>query len=139
MFEITTGDKTKNYARLNDATKYADKVASEQGIEVEVLHTETGAVAYATSPRAILKREEGVHFVPFTRVETPKHHAPDFPGFIPAYTRKRIGATVYRGQEKRSWLVFDGRTGGHVVVANTTESRHLLTDMKNGLQLAVTE
>jgi hypothetical protein len=135
MFTITVADQTKTYNRIADAQRFADKKASELALEVKVLHAETGAVAYATSPRAILNREEGVHFVPFTRVETPKHVAPEFEGFMPAYTRKRIAATVYRGQEKGAWLVFDGRTGGKRVVSNTTESRLLLTAMKNGQML----
>jgi hypothetical protein len=132
MYAITINDNTKTYARIGDATKFADKVALEQGIEVKVLHAETEAVAYVTSPRGILKRDEGIWFVPFTRVETPKHVAPEFEGFVPAYTRKRIEATVYRGQERGSWRVFDGRTGNFKDVANTTESRHLLTAMKEG-------
>lgn len=134
-YTITIQGQTKNYARLNDATKFADKQATELGIEVEVVHAETNAVAYVTSPRALLNRETGEHFVPWTRVETPKHVAPDFEGFVPAYTRRRIEATVYRGQEKAQWRVFDGRTGNFRDVANTTESRHLLTEMKNGLML----
>jgi hypothetical protein len=135
MFEITVADQTKTYARLSDATKYADKQAADLGVEVKVTHQETEAVVYATSPRALLNRETGAHFVPWTRVENPKHVAPEFEGFIPAYTRRRIEATVYRGQEKGSWRVFDGRTGKYQDVANTTASRHLLTAMKNGLML----
>jgi hypothetical protein len=134
-YTIEIDGQSKSYARLNDATKFADKKALESGIEVKVLHTETEAVAYATSPRAITNREDGTHFVPWTRVETPKHLAPEIEGFIPAYTRKRIQATVYRGQERGQWIVFDGRTGQRRLVANTTESRLLLTEMKNGLQL----
>jgi hypothetical protein len=135
MYTIEINGQTKSYQRLNDATKFADKTASEGGAEVKVLHAETEAVAYVTSPRAIRNKETGEHFVPWTRVETPKHVAPEFAGFVPAYTRKRIQATVYRGQEKGSWRVFDGRTGKHVDVANTTESRLLLTEMKLGRQL----
>jgi hypothetical protein len=135
MFSITIDDQVKTYTRLPDATKFADKRAQEDGLEVKVLHAETDAVAYVTNPRWIRKRETGDWFVPFTRVETPKHAAPEFAGFVPAYTRKRIQATVYRGQERGSWRVFDGRTGNFRDVANTTESRLLLTSMKNGLQL----
>jgi len=128
-------DKVKSYTRLNDATTLADKLASEQGGEFKVVHEETEAVVYVTSPKALRNKETGEHFTPWTRVETPKHVAPEFAGFVPAYTRRRIGATVYRGQEKGSWRVFDGRTGRYQDVANTTESRHLLTAMKNGLML----
>lgn len=135
MYTITAGDQTKTYARLQDATKYADKQATELGIEVKVVHQETEAVVYATSQRAIRNKETGEHFVPWTRLENPKHVAPEFEGFVPAYTRRRIEATVYRGQEKGQWRVFDGRTGKFQDVANTTESRHLLTAMKNGLML----
>lgn len=131
MFTINN----REYTRLNDATKLADKLAKNEGGEHKVIHAETGAVVYAVNPRKVLKDETGQYFTPWTRVETPKHVAPEFEGFIPAYTRRRIEATVYRGQERGQWRVFDGRTGRYQDVANTTESRHLLTNMKNGLLL----
>lgn len=130
MYDITTPDqKTKNYARLADATKFADKFSLENGVEIDVIHAETGAVAYVATP----VRDRLFH--PWERVETPKHIAPHFEGFRPAYTRRRIEATVYRNLNERSWRVYDGRTQKYKDVANTTESRHLLTAMKNGLLL----
>jgi hypothetical protein len=136
MFNVQiSADEVKSYTRLPDATKLADKLASEQGAEIKVIHQETEAVVYVTSPKAQAKAATGEYFTPWTRVETPKHVAPEFEGFVPAYTRRRIEATVYRGQEKGSWRVFDGRTGKFKDVANTTESRLLLTAMKNGLML----
>lgn len=142
MLKLTTAAEVqlpaKEYSRLDAATKKADALALEFSIEIEVTDTETGTVAYLTSPRAIAKRDEGRHFVPWTRLETPKFSAPDIEGFYPAYTRKRIEAVVYRAYDDEAaekWLVRDGRTGGTRLCKNTTESRLLLTAMKNGLQL----
>ena len=135
--DLNQGERLE-YARLHDATAKADRLAQDLGGEFEVVHKETEAVAYLTSRRAILKRDEGVHFVPWSRLETPKFTAPDIDGYYPAYTRKRIEAVVYRAYDKdadQPWLVWDGRTGGRRLCANTTESRHLLTAMKNGLLL----
>lgn len=142
MYEITTTAQVQlpenervTYTRLHDATSKADALAQQYHGEFEVKHSETGTVAYLTSPRAILKRDEGVHFAPWTRLETPKFSAPDIPGFYVAYTRKRIEAAVYRAYDPEAelpWLVRDGRTGGTQLCANTTESRKLLTAMKNG-------
>ena len=143
MYTITTtaqlpANTRTAYGRLHDATAQADRLAAEFGAEFEVTHSETETVAYLTSPRAIAKRDEGKHFVPWTRLETPKFTAPDIEGFYPAYTRKRIEAVVYRAYDNEAempWLVRDGRTGGTRLCANTTESRHLLTAMKQGLML----
>jgi hypothetical protein len=139
MYSITIADRQpKTYARLEKATEFADAQATELGIEVEVIHVETEAVAYLTSTRAILKRDVGAHFHPWTRLETPKFSAPHFEGWYPAYTRKRIEATVYRSHDdenEKPWRVHDGRTGRFLDVANTTESRKLLTAMKNGRML----
>lgn len=146
MFKITitteAGTKVKEYTRLHDAKAYADKQAKDRSLEVEVLNTETSTVAYLTSPRAIAKRDEGTHFVPFTRLETPSFAAPEIEGFYPAYTRKRIQATVYRAHDAEAeakWLVHDGRNGGRRLCANTTESRKLMTAMRQGLLLEVEE
>lgn len=137
MYAITsTEGQLKTYVKLNKATTWADQHAGENQIEVQVIHVPTSVVAYVVNPRALRKRADGTWFAPWTRVETPKHAAPEIEGFIPAYTRRRIQATVYRGLEKGAgWLVHDGRTGGRCAVANTTEARHLTTAMKNGQQL----
>lgn len=135
--QLNQGERVA-YDRLHDATAKADRLAQELGGEFEITHDETGVVAYLTSHRAILKRDEGVAFVPWTRLETPKFAAPEIEGFYPAYTRKRIEAVVYRAYDTEAdqpWLVRDGRTGGTRLCANTTESRKLLTAMKNGLML----
>jgi hypothetical protein len=126
------------YSRLNDATAKADALAHAHQGEFEVVHSETGTVAYLSSARAIAKRDLGVWFVPWTRLETPKFSAPEIAGFYPAYTRKRIEAVVYRAYDDEAelpWMVRDGRTGGTRLCKNTTESRKLLTAMKNGLTL----
>lgn len=133
-----TDGQTKAYQQLTAATQFADRFALENTVEVEIVHDETDTVAYVTSARAIAKRDEGVNFVPWTRLETPKFSAPDIAGYYPAYTRKRIEAVVYRAYDQEAempWLVRDGRTGGTRLCANTTESRQLLTAMKNGLHL----
>jgi hypothetical protein len=135
--QVLQGERVE-YNRLHDATAKADRLATELGGEFEVIHGPTSAVAYLTSQRAILKRDAGVHFVPWSRLETPKFTAPEIAGFYPAYTRKRIEAVVYRAYDNEAeqpWLVRDGRTGGTRLCANTTESRKLLTAMKNGLTL----
>lgn len=126
------------YGRLHDATTQADRLSVELGGEFEITHDETKVVAYVTSARAIAKRDQGQHFVPWTRLETPKFSAPEVSGFYPAYTRKRIEAVVYRAYDADAelpWLVRDGRTGGIRLCANTTESRKLLTAMRQGLHL----
>jgi hypothetical protein len=133
MYAISTDSGNREYARLNDATKRADKLAEEGG-EHKVVHLETEAVVYVTS-LAAKAAANGAHFNPWTRVETPKHAAPDFPGFVPAYTRKRIQATVYRGVERGAWRVFDGRTGKYQDVANTVEACNLTSSMRKGLML----
>lgn len=140
MYDITTSlevpaNTRLQYARLHDATAKADALALEFGGEFEVTDNESGTVAHLTSPAAIAKLTEGRHFTPWTRLETPKFAAPEVPGFYPAYTRKRIEAVVYRSYDDEAelpWLVRDGRTGGVQLCANTTESRKLLTAMKQG-------
>ena len=98
-------------------------------------HEETDVVAFVTSPRAIRNQETGEHFVPWTRVETPKFAAPNFEGWISAYTRKRIGATVYRKVEGKGWRVHDGRTGNFRDVENTKQACNLTSAMRKGTEL----
>lgn len=124
--------QAKSYQRLDSATEFARKYASENTVELEVVHTETGAVAFVAT------YVEGRLFHPWERVETPRFAAPHFEGWRPAYTRKRIEATVYRSYDEDNelpWRVFDGRTKNYRDVANTTESRKLLTAMRHGLML----
>lgn len=131
MYAITTAEgQVTEYARLHDATKRADKLALE-GAEVVVKHVETDSVAYTVNPAAL----RGGHFTPFTRVETPKFVAPALEGWTPAYTRKRIQATVYRALEGRAWLIHDGRTGGTVEAANTKEACAITKAMRLGRAL----
>jgi hypothetical protein len=133
MYVINFQDQSFEYARLNDATKRADKLAGE-GHEIVVMHAETEAAVYAVNPRALAIKGGG-YFYPWTRVETPKFVAPALTGWVPAYTRKRIQATVYRRQEGKGWLVVDGRTGGRQEVANTVEACELTKAMRHGLLL----
>jgi hypothetical protein len=138
---LNDGQSTREFARLNDATKRADKLADQNpGQEFKVTHDETDAVVYATSHRAHLVLQNGEHFSPWTRIENPTFVAPDFVGFIPAYIRKRIEATVYRANEPErggltNWRVFDGRTGHFRDVANTKAACALTSAMRAGLML----
>lgn len=138
-FSITLPDaQPRTYTRLGDARKYAEKVAVRDQLEVEVVDMETGVVALVTSAAEIAKRTVGAHFHPWTRLETPKHPAPHFEGWYPAYTRKRIQATVYRSYDEANelpWRVFDGRTGGHLDVASTKAACALTREMRLGRTL----
>lgn len=130
MYVINFQDQSFEYARLNDATKRADKLASE-GHEIVVKHAETEAAVYAVNPRA-LEVKGGGYFYPWTRVETPKFVAPALTGWVPAYTRKRIQATVYRRHEGKGWRIHDGRTGNTVDAANTKEACLITKEMRLG-------
>lgn len=121
--------QTKTYQQLRAATEFANAKAVELSVELEVVETESETVAHVATP------VQGRQFHPFERVETPKFSALHIEGYRPAYTRKRIEAVVYRSLDNSHWLVRDGRTGGRAQCANTTETRHLLTEMRNGRQL----
>jgi hypothetical protein len=135
MYTITIDETTNTYEDFGSAREAADLTAQSGSLTVEVIHAETDVVAYATSPRAIANKETGEHFVPWTRIENAPHPAPHFPGFVPAYNRKRIMATCYRALDGSGWRVFDGRNGGYADCKNTTESRHLMTEMRLGRTL----
>lgn len=102
----------------------AQELSTSEGIELEVVHEATGAVIAVTSPLS------PGHFVPWTRVETPKFVAPHFTDWRPAYTRKRVGAVVYRSLTSKSWMVLDTRTGGRMVVGTTKEAREITNSMR---------
>jgi hypothetical protein len=116
---------TKTYERLSAATERAQKLAVAQGIELEVIHTETGSLVFAATP------VQGRRFHPFERVETPRFTAPALEGYRLAYTRKRIESGVYRALDHSHWLVYDGRTGAKREVANTKEACALTKAMKD--------
>jgi predicted PhzF superfamily epimerase YddE/YHI9 len=104
----------------------------ELGVELEVVHTETNVVAFVATP------VQGRLFHPWERVETPKFAAPHFEGWRPAYTRKRIEATVYRSYDEENelpWRVFDGRTKSFRDVATTKAACELTKAMRQGLTL----
>lgn len=132
-FTITLPDaEPKTYQVRDAAVAFATKVSKEQGIELEVVDSETNSVVKVTTP------VEGRHFHPWERVETPKFQSPHFEGWRPAYTRVRIQATVYRSYDAEAefpWLVHDGRTGGKLQVATTKAARLLTTEMKLGRTL----
>lgn len=130
-YSITLPDTQdpKEYAKVGPATAFADKKAVELHRELQVVHTATGAVVHVAT---YVPAEQG-HFKPWERVETPRIVAPNFPEFVPAYSRKRIGATVYRPLAKGGeWLVFDGRSGNSVLVTNTREACTLTKEMRLG-------
>lgn len=140
MFTITHNDQTFEIEQLHNATRKADALARQDSKDVIVAHGETGVVVYATNVVAQLIKANGGHFNPWTRIEVPKFSAPSFEGFTPAYTRKRIGAAVYRRNDWErgaagNWRVFDGRTGKFRDVANTKSACALTTAMRTGLML----
>ena len=132
MYTITLNGETTNYDDFVSAREAADLAATGLSLTVEVIHAETEVVAYATSPRAILNKETGEHFVPWTRIENAPHPAPHFEGFVPAYNRKRVLATCYRALDGSGWRVHDGRNGEFEDRPNTTATRHLMTQMRLG-------
>lgn len=127
-FSVTLpGQASKSYATLAKAKAFAVRKAVTSGIELEIVNTETNAVAFMCTP------VQGRIFHPWERVETPAFAAPHFEGFFPAYTRKRIMATVYRAYDadaELKWLVHDGRTGNTQLVANTKQACALTKAMK---------
>lgn len=121
-------DQPKVYAILTKATEFADKFAAKNSVELEVVHTSTGVVAHVATP------VKGRHFFPWERVETPKFPAPHFEGWRPAYTRKRITATVYRSYDPEAelpWMVHDGRSGNTKLVATTKAANEVTKGMKD--------
>jgi hypothetical protein len=132
-YSITLPDTQdpKEYARVGDATRFADRQAVELHRELKVVHTATGAVVHV----ATFVPAEQEHFNPWERVEvTPRvDGTPDFEGYVPAYHRKRIPAVVYRPLEKGAeWLVWDGRSTNSVLVPNTREACTLTREMRQG-------
>lgn len=117
------------------AREIADTEAHQRTAEIVVTQQETDAVAYVTSVKAQQVAETGEYFTPWTRLENPKFAAPVFAGFVPAYTRKRITATVYRNVQEKGWRVHDGRTGNFQDVANTKAACELTSAMRKGLEL----
>lgn len=130
MFAINFAGQATEYVNISEATKAADLLALE-GAEVKVTHLETEAVVYVTNRRAV----QGGYFQPWERVETPKFQAPDIAGWVPAYTRKRIQATVYRATEGRAWMIHDGRTGNTTTAPNTKAACEITKAMRHGLML----
>jgi hypothetical protein len=117
----------KEYGRVTDAIAFAEKASIEEVIELEVVDATDGTVIRVTT-----WVPETESFNPWTRVETPKFTAPHLPGWRPAYTRKRVGAVVYRSLEAAEWLVLDTRTGGREVVKTTALAREVTNQMRAG-------
>lgn len=118
------------FEALADARAVAELITADQAAEVQVVFLtaeDEEVVAYVTTPVPA-----GQYFAPWERIENPKHAAPCYAGWIPAYTRKRIQATCYRSLTHEGWRVHDGRTGNFRDVGNTTESRLLMKAMRLG-------
>lgn len=134
MYAITTqNDRIGKVEDFGQAREIADDHAKEAGVEVKVvLVMEDGNTihAYAATPV-----QAGHTFAPWQRIENPKFQAPAFAGFVPAYTRKRIQATVYRSEAHEGWRVHDGRTGNHMDVENTKAACALTKAMRLGQML----
>jgi hypothetical protein len=119
----------KVYAKRDAAIKFVNKQALENGLALQVID-EDGNIAHVGNP--VTDR----YFHPFERLETPPSslEAPAFPGFVPAYHRKRVLATVYRGQDeaglKGTWRIYDGRSKNFVDVANTKDANEVTKGMK---------
>lgn len=121
-------DQPKTYAQKAAAVKFVDKQAAE-GTVLQVVDAETNLVVHVGDPVAGSR-----HFHPFERLESPKTTAPSYEGFVPAYHRKRIDATVYRGLDefglKGTWRIYDGRSGKFRDVSSTKEACTLTREMK---------
>lgn len=126
------GHQPKTYKRLDAAKEFADLYSLEHSVELEVIDNESLNVMYVATP----VRDRIFH--PWERVETPKFSSPHFEGWRPAYTRKRIEATVYRSydpENTKPWRVYDGRTKAFVDVANTKEACKVTKEMRHGRML----
>lgn len=121
---------TENYGDFAAAREAAQAFSLANAMELEVVHAATNAVAFVATPVPA-----GRYFNPWERVETPTFPAPHIAGYRPAYTRKRIEATVYRSIDQRKWLIHDGRTGGTVVVGTTKEACQVTKEMRLGRTL----
>jgi hypothetical protein len=130
MYTIQHQDTSFRFEDVAEASVKAQEWTNEESVELQVIHQATGAVVLVTTPI-----QPGHYFQPWQRIENPKFSAPYFEGFIPAYTRKRIQATVYRSQDHAGWRVHDGRTGNFVDVKTTKEACHLTTSMRKGQEL----
>src|SRR4051812_36875761 len=97
-FKIQTEDGVREYATLSQAKQYANRAAKSKGIELEVVAGDTNAVVHVAT------YVEGRSSPPGERAEPPKSQSPHFGGFPPAYTRPKVGATVYRAYDEEAEL-----------------------------------
>jgi hypothetical protein len=123
------------FVKFGDAREFADQVAGKGGFTLQVLHLATGAEAYAVNPAALRKRADGTYFQPNTRIENPKFVAPFIAGWVPAYVRSRIQATVLRQIGTSNLLIHDGRTGGTRTANNCKQANEITKAMRHGLEL----
>lgn len=117
MYAITTPDAVHTREVFAEARELAETLADARSAEFEVVHTETGAVAYVATP------VHGRAFNPWERVETPKFQAPHIDGLRPAYTRRRIETVVYRKIDETGWVVLDTRSNTRYDVSTTAQAR----------------
>jgi hypothetical protein len=123
------GDADRMFEQLGRAKTSANRLAVSRQIEVEVVNLDDLTVAHLAT------YVEGRIFHPYERIELPKFSAPSLEGFRPAYTRKRIQATVYRALDHSGWLIHDGRTDGMAVVRTTKQACAVTNGMRAGDEL----
>lgn len=128
-FVITLpGDEPREYAQLGRAKAAADRFSLSRKIDVQVITLDgegQPTVAFVASP----VRDR--HYRPFERIENVKFGAPAIDGWVPAYSRIKIKATVYRPTEKGAgWLVHSGLNGKITIVRNTKAACKLTSAMK---------
>lgn len=131
MYEVLTDQAGIEFAEetrfeeLSDARELAERLATENKVELEVVHTATGAVAYVAT------YVTGRIFHAWERVETPRFEAPHIEGYRPAYQRVRIGAVVYRPLEKgEPWLVL--HNGRRYLRPTTAGAREVTNALRRG-------
>jgi hypothetical protein len=119
LYTINTETGTEEFGEFAEARVRADELTAEFAAEFQVtaIMDEVSVLAYQTSPVPA-----GLHFPPYMRIENPKFQAPAFPGKTPAYTRKRIQATVYRHNDKTGWTIHNGLTNAVEIVGTTKEA-----------------
>lgn len=124
-------DQPKSYARKDAAVRFVDKYAADHQVSLQVVDTESGNVVHVGNPVT------GRYFHPFERLQTPPSSvpAPAYEGFVPAYHRVRVQASVFRGLDeagnKGVWRIHDGRSGRFVDVSNTKEANEVTKGMKS--------
>lgn len=115
------GTEVETRSRKESAIQIADSKAAENPFATLTVVTSAGTEVHRVEPPV----SKGKNFKPWTRTETPKFEAPEIAGFTPAYVRNRIGAVVYRANDRSGWLVVETKTGKQHNAVNTAEAREI--------------